>query len=110
MATDAELQAWVPDEYLDLLKCERIAEPDKTYAEQAREILQRGAPMAAHAVVHLSVYGRDEKMRLQAARYILDGIVSQGGTLLPAENIDDALAQLVAKLADNDPSEWKQVS
>jgi hypothetical protein len=100
MATDEELRAWVPDEYLEALVTERVVEPDLTHEEQARKILMKAAPMAASSVAHLSVHGRDERVRFQAAKYIIDGVV--GGGFKVEGGVDDTLMALVLRLQEND--------
>jgi hypothetical protein len=100
MATDEQLKAWVPEAEWDSLLCEKSFEPSKTDAELARETLYKGAPMAARSIAHLSVHGRDEKIRFTAAKYIIDGVI--GGGFNAGENLDDVLVELVRKLGDND--------
>jgi hypothetical protein len=74
--------------------------PEKTDAEVARDILMRGAPIAAASVVHLAAHARAENVRLAAARYVVDGIL--GGGFNFGINVDDNLLALVTQLADND--------
>jgi len=101
MATDEELEAWCPKEALENLKLERAVYPEKTDAEMAREILMRGAPIAAASVVHLSAHAKTENVRFAASRYIVDGIVG-GAFNTNGEGIDDMLLALVSKLSEND--------
>jgi diadenosine tetraphosphate (Ap4A) HIT family hydrolase len=98
--TEEELKAWVPDEALELLNMERVLEPELTHEETARRILMSAAPMAAQSVAHLSVHGRDERIRFTAAKYIIDGVV--GGGFKGSGDVDDMLMALVIKLQDND--------
>lgn len=94
------LNEWVPDSVLDILKCEKIAAPDKTDEERAREILMQAAPAAAMSVAFLAVNAGQETVRLAASRYIIDGVV--GGNFKKEGGEDDALMQLLAQLAEND--------
>jgi hypothetical protein len=100
VATDEELENWLPSSQLDLLKCERIERPEVTDAELARERLMRAAPLAAASVAHLAIHGRTEQIRLAASKYIIDGVV--GGGFSADGHVDDVLLALVSKLADND--------
>lgn len=95
-------QEWLPDEEIELLVVERIARPEMTDAEQARDILTKAAPKAAASVAWLALYSNNENVRLRASQYIIDGVV--GGTFKGTGGEDDVLMALVNKLAENDPA------
>lgn len=94
------LEEWVPDSALNYIKCERIAKPEVTDEERARNILTRAAPMAAMSVAYLAVSAAQENVRLAASKYIIDGVV--GGGFKANGDEDDKLMQLLAQLAEND--------
>lgn len=90
---------WQPQAIIDMMLAESVVE-QKTPEEKAREILTKGAPLAAHSVVWLSKYASAESVRLRASQYIIDGVIGGGFKSDSAE--DDALIALLKRLEDND--------
>lgn len=91
---------WQPQALIDMMLAESVVEPEKTPEQKAREILTRGAPIAAHSVVWLAKYASAEAVRLRASQYIIDGVV--GGGFSAKDDEDDQLIALIKRLQDND--------
>jgi hypothetical protein len=62
---------WVPDKVMDDLIIEEMEQPDKTAWDRGVEELEAGFPMAVRSVVQLAVFARDERTRLNAAKYVI---------------------------------------
>jgi hypothetical protein len=71
---------WLPDDVVEAINNERtMVFPTETKAQSARRIFQEGAPGAAAAIVHIAMYGSNERLRLDAAKYISDRVLGRPG-------------------------------
>jgi hypothetical protein len=71
---------WLPDEAVEALNSERtILHTSETNAQTARRIFQENAPGAAASIAHIALYGSNERLRLDAAKYISDRVLGRVG-------------------------------
>jgi hypothetical protein len=63
---------WVPKSALEALAMDKYAFPERTPVEHAEQMLVEGAPAAASAIVHLAIHSNNERIRLDAAKYVID--------------------------------------
>lgn len=62
---------WDPEKNFESLTHE-VAINDGDYSKAAKRIFEESAPIAAQAITHLALYSVNEKIRLDASRYIID--------------------------------------
>lgn len=72
-------KAWDPADALARLAQEKEVIGDGEPVATATRIIRDAAPEAALAMTHLAIHSVDERMRFQAARYILDSTLNVGG-------------------------------
>lgn len=72
-------KAWDPTEALQRLVQEKELIGDGDPVPFASRIIRDSAPEAALSITHLAIHSLDERIRFQAARYILDSTMNQGG-------------------------------
>jgi hypothetical protein len=70
---------WLPDEAVEALNMDRSFHPEESLAETARRIYHENAPAAATSVVHIALYGSNERVRLAAAMYVTDRVLGRVG-------------------------------
>ena len=63
---------WVTEEQVAALVMEREFKPAESEEELATRIFREGLPVAAQAIAHLARHSKSEKMRFDAARYVVD--------------------------------------
>jgi hypothetical protein len=88
----------VTDEDLaKMLGLEREVHPDETPEARARRMLKEGADAATASIVQIAVRGSTERLRLDAAKYILDRVLGK-----PGEDISgrDHLQELLEEMVD----------
>lgn len=101
-------ETWVPEEALQNLTLERQFRPSETPEEMAERILKENLPIAAQSVVQLAVHSKSERIRLDAARYVIErnlGRVEVGRQLEAASNPWDDLYDKV--LVEVDQADMK---
>jgi hypothetical protein len=71
--TSEQLEAWNPKRALAALAGERdLAGEDKSMTQVAETLLEENLPQAVLAIVHMSQHSPNERIRLNAAQYIVD--------------------------------------
>lgn len=70
---------WDSDASLDAIKMERSVNGDQSDEDLTRKILAQAGPMAAQSIVHLAIHGTNENTRLNAAKYVTDNLINEGG-------------------------------
>lgn len=65
---------WDPTTELSSLMLAQDADPilRTDQAQHARDIFKEAAPMAARAICHLATFSRNERVRLDAAKYVVE--------------------------------------
>ena len=83
---DEELQApaqvskeWLADDALEALNIERSVRPDETHEQLSRRLLKENVPMATMSVINLALHGTNERLRLDAAKYVMDRVLGKPG-------------------------------
>lgn len=69
---------WLPDDAVAALNQERVF-TQETPAEMARRIFKESAPNAAASIVHVALYGSNERLRLDASKYVVDRVLGRVG-------------------------------
>ena len=69
---------WLPDSAVEALNQERTF-TQETPPEMSRRIFRENAPNAAASIVHIALYGSNERLRLDAAKYITDRVLGRVG-------------------------------
>lgn len=65
---------------------------------QALQILKDNAPYAASSIVHLALYGDNERTRLAAAQYVVDRNLGRIGDEKQDNTTDDPINRLLAEV------------
>lgn len=94
MASGDGYSTWNPEEAIALLKLESDALDVGNPVESAGSILADAAPRAASSIAFLAVHSRDEKVRLQAAKYVIDATVN-------SRDGNDPFAELLKQMSDS---------
>lgn len=71
------MKNWDPDEALDFLKMEREVMSDGTIEDTARRLFRENLVPATQAICHLAIYGLNEKLRLEAAKYVVERVMGR---------------------------------
>lgn len=69
-----------------------------SYEDQTRNHLQRAAPAAARSIINIALYSQTERLRLQAAQYIIDrnlGRIGEEKQSSQTNPLEDLLADVV---------------
>lgn len=72
-------RSWIPDAAIEGLKMERSLNPGETDIELTRKLFRESAPAAATAIVHVALYGQNEKIRVDAAKYVVERVLGRPG-------------------------------
>lgn len=72
-------KAWDPTEAIQRLADEKNLIGDGDPIPVAQRIIRDVAPEAALSMAHLAIHSVDERIRLQASKYILDTTMNTGG-------------------------------
>ena len=87
---------WDPDEALESLKMERQLAPDESEEQIAKKLFRENLVTATQAICHLAVYGMNEKLRFDAAKYVVERNLGpagyDGGVKDP---IEDLIADII---------------
>lgn len=78
----ADLEVWDPAKALLEMKQEQDDTPDSNALLRTEERFRERAPLAADAILHIMQHSTSERLRLDAAKYIVEralGKVSDGG-------------------------------
>jgi hypothetical protein len=87
--TEAErekIASWSSDEALAALDLERRLHPDETPEELTKRIFRENAAGAASRIVRIAVASENERVALDASKYIADRVLGRVGDT--AESID----------------------
>jgi hypothetical protein len=90
---------WDPDEAVKSLAMEEHANPGEDFAERAKRLMTEHVPQAALALTHLALHSDNERIRLDAARTIMDRALGKVGDA-PATDEDDPLLRVMSELRD----------
>jgi hypothetical protein len=93
MATEDGYLTWNPEDAIAQLQLECDALDIGNPVDTARSILADASTKAAASIAHLAVHSRDEKVRLSAARYILDKTIINEGQI-------DTFAELLKSMTN----------
>lgn len=63
---------WIPDEALQGIEMDRTIHADETNIDAAKRILDESLPGAVASVTHLALNSQNEKIRLDASKYIIE--------------------------------------
>lgn len=69
---NGENDSWVPEEAIEALNMEKQVQPSETNEEMAERIFEENLPVAAQAICHLARNSGSEKMRFDAAKYVVE--------------------------------------
>jgi hypothetical protein len=70
---------WLPQSAIDALNTERSVITGETQEQTARRLLRENAPGATLAIIHIALYGSNERLRLDAGKYVLDRVLGRPG-------------------------------
>lgn len=95
-----DLPEWNVEDALRSLEIERTVHGDLTSEQIAKNIFDENLVPAALAIVHLAQHSPNEKMRMDAAKYVLERIMGRIGDP-PRESAENPLEKLLADIVDN---------
>lgn len=72
-------RSWIADEAIEGLKMERNLNPGETDIELTRKLFRESAPAAASAIIHVALYGQNEKTRVDSAKYVVERVLGRPG-------------------------------
>ena len=70
---------WLPDSAIEALNTERRVHTDETPAQTARRLMHENGPGAALSIIHIALYGSNERLRLDASKYVVDRVLGRVG-------------------------------
>jgi hypothetical protein len=94
---------WDPDEAIESLQMESSVSTDESPDKTATRLLNENVPYAVLAIIHLAQHSTNERIRLEAARYVTDRVLGRvqdtrpGGQKDPFETITGWLTEQEAK-------------
>jgi len=89
---------WIPEEALEGITMERSVRPSETEQTMAERVFLENLPVAALSIVNLAIHSPSEKIRLDAAKYVVERNLGK----------PDTASQLRAN-ADADMTKWEQL-
>jgi hypothetical protein len=105
------MKTWDPDLAIQELLAERaydginLAASDQgTTNEITKRILREAAPMAAKALVHLAQFADSDRIRMQAATYIVDrnlGRLGDNTVVAEKDPFEELLAKCIVEVRGN---------
>ena len=69
---------WDPDTALTAL-ADEAGVMDYSPAEQATKVFEQGVALAATSIMHIAMHSPNEKLRLDASRYVVDRLLGRVG-------------------------------
>jgi hypothetical protein len=101
-------QEWDPGRALLQLKEEQDSNLDSNDILRTEERLRKNGPIAAEALIHLAQYSTNERIRLEAAKHLLDRVLGkpQEGGLNPTKTVNplEALLSQITSTTSSDPT------
>jgi len=80
------MKEWDPDERLQELTAERLLNDGDDLAGSERIFAENAIP-AALAITHMAVFSDNERIRLEAAKYVVDRNLGRIGDTDPLKNV-----------------------
>lgn len=71
--------SWIPDEALNSLVAERTVHPDESEEQLTRRLFRENSSSAALGIIHIAVYGTNERTRLDASKYVVERVLGKVG-------------------------------
>lgn len=85
---------WVPDDAVAALAMERTFH-NETPAVMARRLFQENAANAAAAICHIAVHGTNERIRLDAAKYVVERVLGRvGDDIFEVNPVDELISSV----------------
>lgn len=88
------MRPWNPDDKLTSL-AEEIHLSDGSETEAAKRIFKESAVLAAHAICHIAVYDENSRIRLDAAKYVVERNLGKLGDPTGGNDSDDLFDNLL---------------
>lgn len=63
---------WVPENVVQDMLLEAQMYPERSRTDMAVRVLEDNAPVAARSIVHLALYAENERIRLDAAKFVIE--------------------------------------
>lgn len=94
---------WVPDDVIAGLAMERQMFAEETEETSVRKIFRLNAPAAAAAVVHIALHGSNERLRLDASKYVVERVIGRVGDDVYGETnpVDDFISSVIQYTEEN---------
>lgn len=105
MPTDFDSHKWDPDAALASLTDEVDALDSGDETKTTERILRQALPAATAAVVNAALYSTNERIRLEAAKLIMDRCLGTVAQSNPLGAVKDPLAQLVEEIYEHNRKE-----
>lgn len=80
---------WVSDTAMEALNLERSVHPNETSEDMARRIFKEHLPIAAQRIVHIALNSPNEKVALDASKYVVERVMGKLGA--PDTGAEDPL-------------------
>ena len=95
---DVELEGWNPQAALNALTCERTVGVEETEEDISRRLFRENLPMATLAITHLAQHAPNERVRLDAAKYVVErnlGRIQDANPFSTEDPFERLLAEVV---------------
>lgn len=86
---------WVPSDAVSALATEREIHPDESHEDLARRLLKENVGPATLSIIHISSHGGNERLRLDASKYIVDRVLGKIGDEIKKDG-EDPLQQFLS--------------
>ena len=90
---------WVPDKVLQSIIDERMMDPTLDVEAQTKQALKDSAVIAAKSIGYLSVHSANERIRLEASKYIVEQVIGKPGMKNDAE--DDIISSFIKDVTES---------
>lgn len=87
---------WDPHRMLASLTDERDVRGEVDEVSTADRIFRENLPMAAQAIVHTAIHSTNDKLRLDAARYVVERSLGGIAHVIPKTSSNDPFTELLA--------------
>jgi hypothetical protein len=92
--SDYEDEKWVPDEALEAMTLEAALRENESSIERAKRLLQENVDVAAASTIWLARSSTNERIRLEAGKYIMERVLGRAGDAPATGSLDDLFDKL----------------
>jgi hypothetical protein len=76
---EVEDSEWLPKSAIEGLALEEQTHPGESEESRARRLFRENSPAAALSITHMAMHGSNERIRLDASKYVIERVLGRVG-------------------------------